>query len=154
MCIFTKMCNMRTNDLLAVNGLMWTAIGTKITVTGVSSYLKLGATSALWWMIPLSLLVFAGFYGMFTGVVRKYSARIFAMPGPKQPIYKTFSVKGYLIIAFMISLGIALKHIPGIPTSFFAWFYCGLGPGLLSAGIRFLLHWWRTRTQSLQTDGN
>ena len=106
MCIFTKMCNMRTNDLLAVNGLMWTAIGTKITVTGVSSYLKLGATPALWWMIPLSLLVFAGFYGMFTGVVRKYSARIFAMPGPKQPIYKTFSVKGYLIIAFMISLGI------------------------------------------------
>ena len=154
MCIFTKMCNMRTNDLLAVNGLMWTAIGTKITVTGVSSYLKLGATPALWWMIPLSLLVFAGFYGMFTGVVRKYSARIFAMPGPKQPIYKTFSVKGYLIIAFMISLGIALKHVPGIPTSFFAWFYCGLGPGLLSAGIRFLLHWGRTRTQSPQTDGN
>ena len=58
-----------------MNGLMWTAIGTKITVTGISSYLKLGETDALWWMIPLSLLVFAGFYWMFTGVVRKYAAR-------------------------------------------------------------------------------
>jgi len=148
------MCNIRTSGLLAVNGLMWTAIGTKITVTGVSSYLKSGVTPALWWMIPLSVLVFAGFYAMFTGVVRKYAARILAMPEPKQPVYKTFSLKGYLIIAFMIGLGITLKHIPGIPTSFFAWFYCGLGPGLLSAGIRFLLRWKRTRIQSVHHDGN
>ena len=148
------MCNIRTSGLLAVNGLMWTAIGTKITVTGVSSYLKSGVTPALWWMIPLSVLVFAGFYAMFTGVVRKYAARILAMPEPKQPVYKTFSLKGYLIIAFMIGLGITLKHIPGIPTSFFAWFYCGLGPGLLSAGIRFLLRWRRTRIQSVHRDGN
>ena len=154
------MCKIRTTRLLAVNGLMWTAIGTKITVTGISSYLKLGETDALWWMIPLSLLVFAGFYWMFTGVVRKYAARILAMPEPKTSIVKTFSLKGYLIIAFMISLGIALKHIPGIPTSFFAWFYCGLGPGLLSAGIRFLLRWWRERKRDAhaivkdQTDGN
>lgn len=148
------MCNIRISGLLAVNGLMWTAIGTKITVTGVSSYLKSGVTPALWWMIPLSVLVFAGFYAMFTGVVRKYAARILAMPEPKQPVYKTFSLKGYLIIAFMIGLGITLKHIPGIPTSFFAWFYCGLGPGLLSAGIRFLLRWKRTRIQSVHRDGN
>ena len=43
----------------------------------------------------------------------------------------------------MISLGIGLKHIPGIPSNFFAWFYSGLGPGLLSAGVRFLLRWFR-----------
>ena len=152
------MCKIPTNGLLAVNGLMWTAIGTKIAVTGVSSYLKLGATEALWWMIPLSVLVFAGFYWMFTGVVRKYAERIYAMTEPKTSVFKTFSLKGYLIIAFMIGLGITLKHIPGIPTSFFAWFYCGLGPGLLSAGVRFLIRWWRRRkpepAQSSQADGN
>lgn len=145
------MCKVRTKHLLAVNGLMWTAIGTKITVTGVSHYIRLftGAGDnlqsvsprALLWMIPLSIVVFAAFYMMFTGVVRKYSARIMAMTEEKTPVWKTFSLKGYLIIAFMISLGISLKHIPGIPDSFFAWFYCGLGPGLLSAGIRFLLRW-------------
>ena len=92
-------------------------------------------------MIPLSLAVFAGFYRMFTGIVRKYSERIHSLPGPREPIYLTFSPKGYLVIAFMITLGITLKHIPGIPSSFFAWFYLGLGPGLLSAGIRFLISW-------------
>ena len=68
-----------------------------------------------------------------------------ALPGPKEPIWKTFSLKGYLIIAFMISLGISLKYIPGIPEPFFAWFYLGLGPGLLSAGVRFLIRWMEAR---------
>ena len=35
-----------------------------------------------------------------------------------------------------------LKYIPGIPDPFFTWFYMGPGPGLLSAGIRFLIRWW------------
>ena len=138
------MCKVRKIHLLAINGLMWTAIGTKISITGISHYL-ITPTEKLWWMIPLSVLVFAGFYMMFTGIVRKYSERIHALPEPKEPIYKTFSLKGYLIIAFMITLGITLKYIPGIPESFFAWFYMGLGPGLLSAGIRFLIRWWKAK---------
>ena len=138
------MCKVRKIHLLAINGLMWTAIGTKISITGISHYLTT-PPEKLWWMIPLSVLVFAGFYRMFTGIVRKYSERIHALPGPKEPIYKTFSLKGYLIIAFMITLGITLKYIPGIPESFFAWFYMGLGPGLLSAGIRFLIRWWKAK---------
>jgi hypothetical protein len=134
------MCKVRKKHLLAANGLMWTAIGTKISITGLSNYMT-APPEKLWWMIPLSALVFAGFYVMFTGIVRKYSERILSLPGPKESIFKTFSLKGYLIIAFMISLGISLKHIPGIPESFFAWFYLGLGLGLLSAGIRFLIRW-------------
>ena len=138
------MCKVRKIHLLAINGLMWTAIGTKISITGIGHYLTT-PTEKLWRMIPLSVLVFAGFYMMFTGIVRKYSERIHALPGPMEPIYKTFSLKGYLIIAFMISLGISLKYIPGSPDSFFAWFYLGLGPGLLSAGIRFLIRWWKAK---------
>ena len=135
------MCKVKTRHLLAINGLLWTAIGTKITITGIRHYLSAHYGKSLLWMIPLSVLVFAGFYRMFTGVVRKYSERILSMTDEKTSVLKTFSLKGYLIIAFMISLGISLKHIPGIPEPFFAWFYCGLGPGLLSAGIRFLLKW-------------
>lgn len=134
------MCKVRKIHLLAINGLMWTAIGTKISITGIVNYLQAPA-GKLWWMIPLSVLIFAGFYMMFTGIVRKYAERIHSLPGPKEPVYKTFSLKGYLIIAFMITLGITLKYIPGIPQPFFAWFYLGLGPGLLSAGIRFLIRW-------------
>ena len=135
------MCRIGTRHLLAVNGLLWTAIGTKILVTGISHYVHTPSAGKLIWMVPLSLLVFAGFYRMFTGVVRKYSERILSLPDGRTSILRTFSPKGYALIAFMISLGISLKYIPGLPDSFFAWFHTGLGAGLLSAGIRFLIRW-------------
>ena len=131
-----------TRYLLLVNGLLWMAVGVKILLTGVDYYGRL--ESIPWWCFLLSAVVFAGFWFMFTGVVRKYAARIMSMTEPKTSIFKTFSIKGYIIIAFMITLGIFLKRIPQVPDSFIAWFYCGLGPGLLSAGIRFIVRWWKT----------
>ena len=121
-----------TKHLLLVNGLLWTGIGIRIALIGINYYCRL--ESAPWWYYLLSAIIFAGFYAMFTGVVGKYAARIMSMTAPRTSIFHTFSVKGYLIIAFMITLGITLKRIPQVPDSFIAWFYCGLGPGLLSAG--------------------
>ncbi|MBQ7254026.1 MAG: hypothetical protein IJS30_05070 [Bacteroidales bacterium] len=131
-----------TRFLLLVNGLLWMAIGIKILLTGVDYYGRL--ESIPWWYFLLSAVVFAGFWFMFTGVVRKYAARIMSMTELKTSIFKTFSIKGYIIIAFMITLGIFLKRIPQVPDSFIAWFYCGLGPGLLSAGIQFIVRWRKT----------
>jgi len=124
--------------LILVNGILWMGIGTKIALIGVNSY---GQVDAVWWHFVLSVVVFAGFYMMFTGIVRKYSERIESMPEPRTSIFKTFSLKGYIIIAFMITLGITLKRIPQVPRTFIAWFYCGLGPGLFSAGVRFVIRW-------------
>lgn len=135
------MLKIPTKYLLLVNGLLWTAIGTRIALIGIDYYQRLECIS--WWYLLLSAVVFAGFWFMFTGVVRRYSQRIMTMTEPRTSIFRTFSVKGYIIIAFMITLGITLKRIPQIPDSFIAWFYCGLGPGLLSAGIRFIVRWWK-----------
>ena len=134
------MLKIPTKNLLLVNGLLWTAIGTRILLIGIDYYGRL--VNVRWWYFLLSALVFIGFWFMFTGVVRKYAERIMAMSEPKMSIFKTFSLKGYIIIAFMITLGITLKRIPQVPDSFIAWFYCGLGPGLLSAGLRFIIRWW------------
>ena len=133
------MLKIPTKYLLLVNGLLWTAIGIKIALIGVDYYGRL--ESIPWWYFLLSVIVFAGFYMMFTGIVRKYSERIESMPEPITSIFKTFSIKGYIIIAFMITMGITLKRIPQVPRTFIAWFYCGLGPGLLSAGVRFVIRW-------------
>ena len=130
-----------TKHLLLVNGLLWTAIGTRIALIGVNYYLHL--EDVRWWYFLLTAIVFAGFWFMFTGVVRRYAERIMAMKEPRSSIFSTFSVKGYIIIACMIALGITLKRIPQVPDSFIAWFYSGLGPGLLSAGIRFIIRWFR-----------
>ena len=129
-----------TKYLLMVNGLIWMAVGIKISLIGIEFYL--GLESISWWYFLLSAIVFMGFRFMFTGVVKSYSGRILSMPEPRTSIFRTFSLKGYLIIAFMVTLGIVLKSIPQVPASFIAWFYCGLGPGLFTAGCRFLLRWW------------
>ena len=133
------MLKIPTKYLLLVNGLLWTAIGTRILLIGIDYYG--GLASLPWWYLLMSAIVFTGFWFMFTGVVRRYAGRIMAMTEPRTSIFKTFSLKGYLIIAFMITLGITLKRIPQVPDSFIAWFYSGLGPGLLSAGIRFIIRW-------------
>ena len=133
------MLKISTRHLLLVNGLLWLAVGTRILLIGIDSYR--GLENIRWWYLLLSAVVFAGFYRMFTGVVRRYAARILSMPGLRTSILKTFSLKGYLIIAFMITLGIFLRRIPQVPDSFIAWFCCGLGSGLISAGIRFVIRW-------------
>ena len=135
------MLKIPTKHLILVNGLLWTAIGIKIWLIGIDCYRHLDRIPVGYYM--LSAAVFAGFWFMFTGVVRKYTERILKMTEPRTSILKTFSIKGYLIIAFMITLGIVLRRIPQVPDSFIAWFYCGLGPGLFSAGIRFILRWWK-----------
>ena len=48
------MCKVRKLHLLAINGLMWTAIGTKISITGLNNYLTT-PREKLWWMIPCSI---------------------------------------------------------------------------------------------------
>ncbi len=52
-------------------------------------------------------------------------------------VLKTFPVRGWVIVIFMMCLGMALKII-GVPVAFTASFYSGLGPALLTAAILFL----------------
>ncbi len=103
-----------TKYLLMANGLIWMAVGIKVSLTGIDFYL--GLERLRWWYFLLSAIVFAGFWFMFAGVVKSYSGRILSIPEPNTSIFRTFSVKGYLIIAFMITLGIVLKSIPLIPS--------------------------------------
>lgn len=45
-------------------------------------------------------------------------------------LYKFLTLKGYLIIAFMMTLGFTLRGIGKLPDSYFAFFYTGLGSAL------------------------
>ena len=66
------------------------------------------------------------------------SKGIGALP-EKVKIWQTFPTRGWILLVFMMGLGIALKHIPGVPSAFTASFYTGLGPMLLLSAGRYLL---------------
>lgn len=116
--------------LVFANSLLWMAAGANIARIGIKCALSVG--SLVWlWFIP----VFVAFGMMFRRTISKNIARIESLPGERQPLYRCMSLKGYLIIAFMMSLGIFLRRIGGIPEGFFSFFYTGLGSALALSGL-------------------
>lgn len=126
-----KILPVAKRHLLLANAIVWGAPGIKVLVTGIQSYLALWPSKRIVWLAVGSVLVLTGFVWMFNRIVRKYSDRILAF----------LPLRGWILIIFMMCLGISLKFIPGVPTAFFASFYCGLGPALIAAAAQFFAHW-------------
>lgn len=127
--------------LLLANAIVWGAPGVKILVTGIQSYLAIWPSRQIAWLALGTLFVLVGFLFMFSRIVRRYSDRILAFPEKKKSLLAFLPVKGWILVIFMMCLGISLKFIPGIPTEFFASFYPGLGTALIVAGATFLAKW-------------
>ena len=87
-------------------------------------------------LITVAVSVF--FFIIFRRVVRKYSERIASLPD-RVMIWQIFPLKGWILLAIMMGLGITLKHIPDVPMSFTASFYSALGPMLIVAALRYAI---------------
>ena len=124
--------------LYVVAAVIWGIPGIIITSKGISAY-GMQPSDKLWWMLLITAVVLTAFFFMFRRIVNRYCCRIASLPD-KVKIWQTFPIKGWILLVFMMSLGIALKHIPGVPSAFTASFYSGLGPMLLLSSGRFLRH--------------
>ena len=136
-----KILPVAKRHLLLANTIVWGAPGVKILVTGIQSYMALWPSKSIIWLAIGTVAVLAGFVWMFDRIVKRYSDRIMDFPEKKKSILAFLPVRGWILILFMMCLGISLKFIPGIPTEFFASFYCGLGPALIAAAAEFLARW-------------
>jgi len=123
--------------LYTFNAMIWGVPGLMVTTKGVRAYYMLNG--GRWWMYIITIVVFFLFSFMFDRIVKKYCDRIAALEGDIRSLFDGLSLKGYILIGFMIGLGITLKLIPGIPAEFFATFYCGLGPALILAAVKFMV---------------
>ena len=126
--------------LLFIAGLVWLAAGVNILRIGLKVLVPLfsGATGGLLLALGLAAGICAAFSLMFHRIVVKHTNRILGYE-TKQPVYRFFDGKSYLLMAFMMTLGITLRRSGLVPEFFFAWFYTGLGTALSVAGIRFLV---------------
>ena len=126
--------------LLGIAGLVWLAAGVNILRIGVKAALALigGGAGRTALMIVLAAAIFCAFHWMFSRIVTKHTARIRGYE-TKQPFWRFFDGKSYLLMAFMMTLGITLRRSGFVPEYFFTWFYTGLGTALSIAGIRFLI---------------
>ena len=144
---------MNTNCIIPVNKehlllmqvLCWLAPGIVITKKGVMAMLTVADTAPqrVWWLTLIAVAVMVCFSLMFNNFIKRYTARILHFPERKKSLFAFFDLKGYILILFMMGLGISLKYIPGMPAEFFAGFYPGLGIALSIAGVRFFHSWCR-----------
>ena len=138
--------------LLLMLMLFWLAPGVKILITGIQAMRSVAEATPerLWWLCVIAVAVAIGFSLMFNNFIKRYTARILNFEERKKSLFAFFDLHGYLLIIFMMGLGISLKFIPGVPTEFFAGFYPGLGTALVIAGIRFFASWWQVVTINSQ----
>lgn len=122
--------------LYPIAALIWGVPGVMIAIKGVRAYAAL-PISEMWWMLVMTLGVAVFFYLVFRKIVKKYTARIAALP-TRVAVWLVFPLRGWILILFMMGLGVAMKYIPSVPIQFTAIFYSGLGPMLIMAAARFL----------------
>jgi len=117
--------------LIALAGLMWSGVGIMLLRLAVSLG-SLGIISALT----------AYRYG-FSKIALKNIARLCLLPN-KYCIFAFQTWKGYLIIIFMIMLGITLRYSL-IPKHFLAVIYAAIGGALFLSSFHFYRRIWQVK---------
>lgn len=133
------MAVLKRRHLYLAASLLWGAPGIVVAIKGVMAYTGV-ASLHRWYLLPITAVVMAGFFFMFRRIVAKYASRIDSLPASEIVLSNTFPRRGWLLMAFMMLLGMALKNLSCITPEFVASFYSGLGPMLLLSAVRFALY--------------
>ena len=130
-------------------GIVWGFAGFNILRIGFIAY----KDHVVWWCILISIAIYVAFQVFVFGkMVRKHTKRITQYEEDRQYFYKFFDIKGFCIMAFMITFGIGLRASGICPNVIIAVFYSGLGASLLTAGILFIVNFYKECIESKKTD--
>ena len=144
-----KPLHVHKNTLILIAGIVWAIAGFNIVRIGLIAY----QGNFTWWRGLLSVAVYAAFQlFVFGKMVKKHTARILEYEEERQNFFRFFDTKSYLIMAFMMTLGIGLRVSGVVPNAFIAFFYTGLGASLLTAGVLFLISYVRVLRESRTAD--
>lgn len=93
---------------------------------------------------PVIYFVIVSFIGsmiftrlVFLKVTARYIYRIDIMEDEMPSIFRMFSIKSYLLIAFMISMGISVKYFSLLPLNYLSMFLGALGLSLFTSALHF-----------------
>ena len=140
-----KLLYVNKHTLILIAGIVWAIAGFNIVRIGLLAY----QGNFTWWRGLLSIAVYAAFQiFVFGKMVKKHTGRILQYKEERQNFFRFFDTKSYLIMAFMMTLGIGLRVSGLVPDVYIAVFYTGLGASLLTAGVLFLIRYLRVMAQS------
>lgn len=138
------MFKVKKRTLLLIAGIVWFIAGFNVARLGILSYLEI---EQQWYWYLLSIVIFALFGLMFFRMSQKHTKRIMGYE-ERQPFWKFFDLKAYIIMAVMMGGGIGLRAAGVFPNWFVAFFYTGLGCALALAGVLFIRNYIATRNEN------
>lgn len=130
-----KPFQVKKQNLLIIAALVWVAAGINILHIGLEAYAE-GYATTLNEVLSVAVgLVF--WFGTFYKLTKKHTQRIASYEEQHQYFWHFFDLKSFIIMAIMMTGGIALRVSGVAPSVFIAIFYTGLGSALALAGILF-----------------
>lgn len=132
--------------LQLISGIMWTGVGFFLLSLAVG-WIFTPAESASWkYWVPGCLLALAIYQFGFSKLAVKNGNRIETIPDERPCIFAFQEWKNYLIIIFMIGLGISLRKFTPIPKPLLGITYLGIGGGIgLSSSVYYIYLWKKYR---------
>ncbi|WP_321028864.1 hypothetical protein VCM39_14720 [Bacteroides sp. CG01] len=130
--------------LLITAGIVWIVAGANILRIGIVTWLN----DSQYWLFKMgeATVVFLLFFILiFRRLYYKHTERITQKKQEKNCPFSFFDVKSWIVMIFMISLGISIRSLHLLPTSFISVFYTGLSLALIATGVLFIRYWWQRR---------
>lgn len=134
--------------LLITAGTVWIIAGANILRIGIVTWLN----NSEGWMFKIgeATVVFLLFFVLiFKRLYYKHTRRIEEKKEAKNCPFSFFDVKSWIVMIFMISLGITIRSFHLLPESLISVFYTGLSIALILTGVLFIRYWWIKRKTTL-----
>lgn len=122
--------------LLFIAAGVWTFAGSMLMLKG---YKMLDTTGIFLWLKLLVVLLggIVFYLRFFSKLSLKHSLRILGLKNEFPCLFSFFNFKSYLVMFFMISMGITLRTTGWIPFPYLAFLYLMMSVPLLLSSIRF-----------------
>lgn len=135
---FVFRCSKKT--LLIYAAIVWMLAGGMVMKLGYEVLLAAQGYRMISVIVVIGVfLIF--YFSIFSKMVHKHEKRIKNKEKERLCVFSFFDVKGYVIMACMMTLGVVIRSMSFIPPMYWAPFYVGLGTALFSAGILFVRGW-------------
>ena len=128
----------RRRTLIITAGLVWIIAGINVLKIGILTGLK---DPTCWTQEAIgAVIIFCVFFFLiFRKMFVKHAVRITLKDDDNHPL-AFFDAKGWIIMVFMIAMGITIRTFHLLPDWFIAFFYTGLSVALVATGVLFLLY--------------
>jgi hypothetical protein len=125
----------RKEVLLVLSGLMWVGVGILLCSFAYGWLAGYHGTYRLLFAVAGLIAALIIHHFGFLKVVDKNLGRITRMDG-KPCVFAFLSLKSYVLVAFMMTLGITLRH-SSLPRQYLSVLYIGIGLALILSSIRY-----------------